>query len=179
MATNARMIVKILVHSWPYIYRSRQKERYGLHLLFVRSISNGKKLMSITEEIASFCTENQVTVSFLPDRERSLLIFNIADKFKLDIDRFFIWEDVKTLGHLGYSDPIEWENRLNKYLKDFQKEIFVVITDENFYPWPVFKCRKQDLVRILENQRHFEYFLFDSLQQRLLFDTHHNTLVLC
>ncbi|MGN7784731.1 hypothetical protein ACTJIJ_09400 [Niabella sp. 22666] len=134
--------------------------------------------MSITEEIASFCTENQVTVSFLADDECSSLISLVADKFKLDINRLFMWEDVKAVDRLEYPDPAGWENGLNKYLQDFQNEIFVVITDENFYPWSVFICCKQDLIRILENQKYFEYFLFDSLQQRLLFDTHHNEFIL-
>lgn len=135
--------------------------------------------MNIAEEIASFCTENHAMVSFLADDECSSLISRIADKFKLDTDGLFMWEDVKVADRLEYADSMEWESGLSRYLQDFKKGVFVVITDENFYPWPVFKCHKYDLIRILENQRYFEYFLFDSLQQKLLFDTHHNEFILC
>lgn len=136
--------------------------------------------MNIEEEISTFCIENHIPIVFLSNAESSTLVTELAKKFMFDIDRLFVWDTLTAVDWTDYSNGIEiWNVSLSKFLDKFQKEIFIVITDENFFPWPIFKCCKTDLIKILENVRFFEYFLFDSLQKQILFDTHDNSLMLC
>ena len=54
---------------------------------------------------------------------------------------------------------------------------FMVVTDDEPRPWPVFSGAISDLLSVLREVRFCEYFLIDPDFKWLAFDTHHNTLV--
>lgn len=59
-----------------------------------------------------------------------------------------------------------------------QTNAFMVITDDEPRPWPVFSGATSDLLAALREVRFCEYFLIGPDLKWLVFDTHHNALVI-
>ena len=91
----------------------------------------------------------------------------------------YLWEEahVKEIKHYGVENAV-WETQLSELLQNFDSKIYFVITDDEFYPWPVFDCKKDLFIVILKEQQYFEYFVFDASMKQVLFDTHENKLIL-
>ena len=51
------------------------------------------------------------------------------------------------------------------------------VSDEKPAPWPVFEGKAHDLLGLVKEQPFFEYILTPVSQDGMVFDTHHNTLV--
>lgn len=68
---------------------------------------------------------------------------------------------------------------MDEFLLEFDRFVYLAITDDEFYPWPIIKFCSRDIVSILESQQYFEFFIFDGSMNRILFDTHDNQLILC
>ncbi|WP_133817310.1 hypothetical protein [Tahibacter aquaticus] len=58
------------------------------------------------------------------------------------------------------------------------EEIYLVATDDQLAPWPVFVCCRHDVRGVLADMPFFEYFISTMDCSVLIFDTHHNELVL-
>lgn len=58
-----------------------------------------------------------------------------------------------------------------------QATALLVVTDDEPRPWPVFLGKTSDLLAALREVRFCEYFLVDQDFKWIVFDTHHNTLV--
>ena len=57
------------------------------------------------------------------------------------------------------------------------ESVFLVPTDDESPPWPVFTGSIFYVIELLKEIRFFEYFLTDKNGTWVIFDTHHNTLV--
>lgn len=130
-------------------------------------------------EILKTVNENKISASFIEPEEANRMIKGLFRIFNLDVNQLFVWEDFK--GHIvfnKYGDKSKiWNASLDKFIFDFQNDIFVAVTNEEYYPWPILSCKKADIVSILNEQSYFEYFIFDSKMDKIIFDTHHNTLM--
>ena len=64
-------------------------------------------------------------------------------------------------------------------LRGFPGNIYLVVTNEQHYPWLVIAMPAGDVQGLLLELPYFEYFVFDDAMERVVFDTHHNSLILC
>ncbi|XFC37374.1 hypothetical protein ACEF39_000339 [Stenotrophomonas indicatrix] len=78
---------------------------------------------------------------------------------------------------IQYEGSEEGLSRLSVLLADVRGEICLVASDERASPWPVWALRPGEVIPLLSELPFFEYFLVLDGGATLLFDTHHNTLV--
>lgn len=106
-------------------------------------------------------------------------VLDIVQKFKLNKNLVHIWDDNSLNIHtvISYGED-QWELELSKQLGVFEDNIFLVVTNDDPYPWDVYSGQKENLIILLNELPFFEYFIFDINFDRLLFDTHSNSLVL-
>ena len=106
------------------------------------------------------------------------MLENLANIFSFDLSNKYLWEDAYIKEKIAYADSYEWEVSLSALLKSFSERIYLVVTDDDFYPWAVFNCKAESIVDILKEQQYFEFFIFDKSMNYILFDTHANELLL-
>ena len=56
--------------------------------------------------------------------------------------------------------------------------VSLVVTDDEYEPWPVFQGPLSEILALLAEQRFFEFILVSENMNWCIFDTHHNSLVL-
>jgi len=72
-------------------------------------------------------------------------------------------------------DGLRWVEQL---LGTFSGPFTLVITDDQFPPWEAVRGSLDGLVAMVGDHRCFEYFIVDDSLSWILFDTHHNDLVI-
>lgn len=55
--------------------------------------------------------------------------------------------------------------------------VCLMVTDDESPPWPAFEGSLQQIVELIGRQHFFEYALVDPKLDWVLFDTHHNSIV--
>ncbi|MGD8595150.1 MAG: hypothetical protein PVF82_20150 [Gammaproteobacteria bacterium] len=130
------------------------------------------------ELLNEFYTESQKypSITRLSDSEISEIQDSIQEKFKVDIDRTWCWENIGVIHKtIEYGE----EDGLEKIIELLNNNITVkiVVTDENVPPWFGFKGKLFDIIEVLHNLKYFEYFIIDEKCSWIIFDTHHNTLI--
>ena len=115
---------------------------------------------------------------FVSDEKAAQLIRDLAGKFSFDISALFIWANKNLHTIYEYGDDLEkWEGALRDLVDRFDEDIFIAVSNEVFYPWQILSCRKEGVVELLRELPPFEYFIFDSSLQYVVFDTHDNFFV--
>ncbi len=134
---------------------------------------------TLIESIEETVSREKLQCDFITGDQAAELVKTLAIKFSFDLNRLFVWSN-KDFGevHSYKQDSNNWELLMQGLLNKFNAQLFVAITDEEFFPWNVLKCRKQDFIKLLKEQRYFEYFIFDASMSCVLFDTHDNSLIL-
>lgn len=90
------------------------------------------------------------------------------------------WTALRSAETIHYGDDVAaWENILSQKIGEMDgNSLFVAITDDEQGPWPVLRLAdKLILVELIQSLHYFEYMAFQEDGRRLLFDTHHNTIV--
>ncbi len=132
-----------------------------------------RTMEGLKEEIKKLQNEMGLDVSLINDSSKTLnLLFEI---FELDTERLYLWESKKG-EKFDYSQD-SWVSVLKNQLADFEEVLYLVVTDDEFPPWLVYKCKKGDLLKLLPELRFFEYFLFDERMKKVVFDNHHNQFI--
>jgi hypothetical protein len=115
---------------------------------------------------------------FVSDEKAEQLITDLAAKFSFDLTKLFIWANKDLHNFYEYGEDQEkWKTIIHDLSKRFDEEIFLCITNEEFYPWKIIKGRKEVIVEWLPELPWFEYFIFDATLQYVVFDTHDNFFV--
>jgi hypothetical protein len=113
----------------------------------------------------------------LPDDEGNKLTLSLVDIFLFDIRQCWMWDNKHYAEKYDYSDS-QWEPVLQGLLNKFNRMIFLVVTDDDFFPWKVLRLKKDDLLNLLGELPSFEYFIFDDAMKAVVFETHHNSFIL-
>lgn len=113
----------------------------------------------------------------LSEEEAQRLVTAVAVKYGLDLKSFLSWERVKGIAYL-YNDPSEWGLLLASMLGIFTGDVYMVVTNETYFPWPVIVLPAEDVPSLLLELPHFEFFVFDDTMERMVVDTHYNELIL-
>jgi hypothetical protein len=131
----------------------------------------------LLEEIVTVLKHNKYNFVSLEADIGNELIKRLANKFFLDLNQKWLWdtENVNFVEEIIENDKSE---SIQQQLVFFHDEIYVVITDDEFFPWPVLKLSKNILVTVLNEVQFFEFFIFDDEMNCILFDNHHSELII-
>ncbi|MCW8344395.1 hypothetical protein M8V13_22865, partial [Stenotrophomonas sp. SG1] len=78
---------------------------------------------------------------------------------------------------IQYDYRDEGLSSLAELLLEVNGEMCLVDTDERAKPWPIWTLQASELIPLLGELPFFEYFVVLDGGATLLFDTHHNALV--
>ena len=113
-----------------------------------------------------------------PTDRAALLLDSLAVRHGIDSRRIFWWAGAPLMDReIQYEGSEEGLSRLSVLLADVRGEICLVASDKRASPWPVWALRPGEVIPLLGELPFFEYFLVLDGGATLLFDTHHNTLV--
>ena len=132
------------------------------------------------KDIRDFINSNRIKCQDVPEPDAKKLIESLRDIYQFDLMNKYIWEDLVFKEFVDYSnDNHYWESLARMVEDNFNNELYFVLTDDEFYPWPVFYCEKESVFLIIKEHAYFEFFIFDRSMNHLLFDNHQNRLLLC
>ncbi|WP_314405432.1 hypothetical protein [Stenotrophomonas rhizophila] len=105
---------------------------------------------------------------------------NVAALHGINGDRVYWWAGLhRTPRRVPYDDGSAGLALLDEVLGNLQlDEVVLVATDEAPRPWPMWVLRRDELIALLEALPFFEYFVAAPDGRTLVFDTHHNELLI-
>lgn len=105
---------------------------------------------------------------------------NMAALHGIDGDRVYWWAGLsRPPRRMPYEDGSAGLALLDEVLAALQlEEVVLVATDESPRPWPMWGVRRDELIALLEALPFFEYFVAAPDGHTLVFDTHHNELLI-
>jgi hypothetical protein len=131
-----------------------------------------KLLCEIREKMGLVNGVSEVTGSAADD-----VIEAIASRYVDDRSNVWWWEGLAdTPVVIDYGDELGWR-RIGNLVQDPHLEAYLLPTDDDPEPWPVFRGRLLELQRLLEEVWRFEYMIAAVDMSWLVFDTHHNSLM--
>lgn len=130
----------------------------------------------LTDEIG-VQIEKGLSLSILSELDARKITDALANRFIDDIDRVWWWEGLKqTPLVINYGDDVGW-NRIPELLNDLSEQVYLIPTDDEPNPWPVYVGPCEDAIGLLKEMWRFEYILVGGNIDWAVFDTHHNTLI--
>lgn len=112
----------------------------------------------------------------LPAPEAAELLDAVAKRHVADPAQLWWWttpSGAHETIHYGETEGLDEVARI----VPARSTAFLAVTDDEPRPWPVFKGTTADLIAVLREVRFCEYFLVAADLEWLVFDTHHNALV--
>lgn len=107
------------------------------------------------------------------------LLDRVAKLHIADPNARYWWEGLRDSQSFPYgSDAQAWSVKLAELLGDMEgDDVYLAIADDEDQPWPVIKTRKRELIELISELPFFEYFVFSDGCAKVVFDTHHNILI--
>jgi hypothetical protein len=106
------------------------------------------------------------------------IIDNVAEQYVNDRDFIWWWECLsKENITIDYDDGLGW-NYFEKFIKPLEQQVYIVVTDDDPEPWSIYKGSLLAVIDLLNNMWRFEYFIIAEDLSWIIFDTHHNCLVI-
>ena len=121
-------------------------------------------------------TNRSTTLKFLEPHEADQLRATIARRFGFPESRIWWWETLPNDG-ISYSDNKGFD-KLEQLLSAKKSPLYLFVTDDEPPPWPCITGPLESLVQLLREERFFEYFIVNHNLDWILFDTHHNRLII-
>ena len=130
----------------------------------------------LVEDIDGTIASENLNIRKLAREESEKILQKVSDKFNIDKSKLYPWEsDYPQQENTGYGD--NWDTIFTETLSKLNEELYLVVTDDERPPWQIYVGSPQEIKMLIEEQRFFEYFLFDIKMAVLVFDTHHNSLI--
>lgn len=111
--------------------------------------------------------------------DKAVAITNtIADKYIKD--RSFVWWWESLAGsyiEIDYGDDLSWPI-IRKITPSLKQNVYLFVTDDEPEPWPIFYGSLRNVGQLISRLWRFEYFITDENFEWLIFDTHHNSLII-
>ncbi len=115
-------------------------------------------------------------ITELGQEESQLIIDYVAQNFVSDRRKLWWWDSLSIKSNtIDYGDGDALE--ILKSNLEPTDVVYLIVTDDEHEPWPVFKGRLEQLLVLVGEQRYFEFIIVDKRRGFCVFDTHHNTLV--
>jgi hypothetical protein len=128
----------------------------------------------LLDEICDFPSSHEISEIHADDA--SLVLELIQDTFIEPLAGQWWWEPLRgesVVIHYGDNDGLS----VVLDLIGKSESVFLIPTDDESPPWPVFVGNIDKIIDLLRNLRFFEYFLMDKNGIWAVFDTHDNSLV--
>lgn len=106
------------------------------------------------------------------------VLSKVAEIYVRNCESVWWWDDLKEAPlTVGYGDK-DGLALLKEIIREPSTSVFLVVTDDAPNPWPVFHGELDTVIEVISEQRLFEYFLVAEGYSWVIFDTHHNSLVI-
>ena len=106
-----------------------------------------------------------------------IIIDHVFSEYIKDRSKIWWWESLKREFILiDYKDELGWDYISN--LVDRNEMAYFIVTDDEPEPWPVYKGSVKDIIFLLREMWRFEYIVVSENISWIIFDTHHNNLIL-
>ena len=113
----------------------------------------------------------------LEKTDASDVITSVAERYMIDRSKVWWWQGMANESTtIEYGDDYSWPLIQHMVLNEEQL-VYLVITDDDPEPWPVFKGTFSNIGKLIAELWRFEYFLTDKDFSWVIFDTHHNSLI--
>jgi hypothetical protein len=110
--------------------------------------------------------------------ESDALLAAVKARFQIDHTATWWWTAIGVGAEIIAYDGADPTPRLRALLGNEGTKAFLIATDDGAPPWPVFRGGWLELVRAVLEQRYFAYALVAEDLSWIVFDTHHNQLVI-
>ncbi len=102
----------------------------------------------------------------------------VADKFIKNRNNVWWWEDLtQDSVTIPYGDN-DGLSVIKQIVCDNTIIVNFFITDDEPEPWPIFQGSLETVINVVSEQRYFEFFITPLDLSWLIFDTHHNSLII-
>ncbi len=101
----------------------------------------------------------------------------VAEKYIKNRTNTWWWEELSQQSITINYDDSDGLSLIKKIVNDDNASVKLFITDDETEPWPVFQGKFKEIFDAISEQRFFEYFITASDFSWLIFDTHHNSLI--
>ncbi|MBH0239684.1 hypothetical protein [Methylobrevis albus] len=121
---------------------------------------------------------SQTSVRRLARDDELALIENVAAKFIDDKDALWWWTSLKSPSQRHPYQHDGWRAIIGK-LTIGSPSAILVVTDDEFPPWPAYIGPIPELLELISETRSFEFMLVGDALAWLLCDCHSNEIVFC
>ena len=152
-----------------------------IEVLLKESLRNNHISMD-SELIQEICKNigSSNTIRELSETDARDLIDRIATHYIVDRNRVWWWESLAEkpviIDYGDYGEDPGWDYCM-ELIQSPKHPVYLVVTDDYPEPWPVFKGSISAVASLLANLWLFEYIIVDENLSWVIFDTHHNCLV--
>lgn len=130
----------------------------------------------LRKEIHQALTKNG-NISEQKQKVASELADEVAKRFLRDRSMVWWWEALlHTPVVIEYGEGVSWP-LVKRIVQNDTQIIYLFVTDDDPEPWQVLKGTLHDIGLFLAELWRVEYFITDENLSWLIFDTHHNSLV--
>lgn len=102
----------------------------------------------------------------------------VASRFGFDPEKVWWWTSEGSRGQARRYEGSDGLGELRRALAEMEAPLYLVATDDSGPPWLCIEGTAEALIELVGETRFFEYFVVDRELTQVVFDTHHNTLVL-
>ena len=113
----------------------------------------------------------------LDSSEAESIVGKIVEKFVEDVNQVWWWRSLKRESVTLPYDEADCFGLLTRLLGSETTEVFLIVTDDEPQPWLMFSGQFESIRTVLTELRFFEFFITNQDCSWLVFDTHHNALV--
>jgi hypothetical protein len=126
-------------------------------------------------ELDSFVSVNP-EVRWLEERKAISAIEALANRFEIPRTQVWWWEGREHARKIQYSEVDGLAVLEGLVVPD--SHVLLLVTDDEPPPWPSIEGPLGLLMALVRKQRYFEFFVTDPGTDWVVFDTHHNELVI-
>ena len=119
-------------------------------------------------------------MTMLPVDEAEHLRLAVAQAFNLPTGKRWWWECVPAIAvSTGYrgDDISDWRDRMLEALPEDGQPLWLFVTDDELPPWACVTGSRKSLIDMIMQLQYVEYFVVNRQHTRIVFDTHHNRLI--
>lgn len=118
------------------------------------------------------------SLEILNDEQTERLLEETAQRFSIDANRIWWWENLAGAITVPYEEDHAWA-ALDRWVDRFgAKKLVLVATGDEAPPWLGVRGNWPALRDLLKDLPYFEFFIVDDAVSAVIFDTHHNALVM-
>lgn len=129
----------------------------------------------LVAELSAICAADPRLV-YLSAEATDDLLARVAARFRVDTSRLWWWEGIPNARSVPYAEG-QGLSELARLVVDPDGDLTLVVTGDEPPPWLGIAGPLPALLQLLNETPHFEFFVVDNELNWIVFDTHHDELV--